>query len=176
MKTVLFSVIVFIFFIVQTTAFNLAPGKTPWPDFALLLAIYGGLRWGKVKGTQVGAAIGLVQDFLSFEAMGAHFLSKALIGFMVGKLREKYIHDSQVSRSILVLCASVFDILIYGAIIKTFLGYSLSAHLGAGALPQTLINLAFSFLVLPLIGWADLRLDKLLGRTKGKYLDIKSEF
>lgn len=175
MRTLFYAAIVFILFVAQTTAFNFTGGLMLWPDFALLLSIYGGLRWGKVGGVQFGAAVGLVQDFLSYGALGACFFSKASAGFLIGAMRERYVNDSMITRALFVLAATAFDILSYTVIIHTFLGYDLFSRLSASILPQAMMNLAFAIPLFPAILWGEKAIDSLGGMREGKYADLPYE-
>lgn len=159
MKVALYVFVVIAGFVAQTTAFHFSAGVGPWPDFALLLAVYGGLRFGRVGGLQFGAGIGLIHDMISVGAVGASMFTRGLIGFISGKLREKYISDSVTTRLLLVAGATVLDILLYGLVTKTFLGYDLSTYMWAFIVPQVLLNMAFSLLVFPAIKWAENKMD-----------------
>ncbi len=166
-KIVLFSIIVFAAFIAQTTAFHLYSGA-PYPDFAVLLAVYGGIRWGKLKGTQFGAAIGLIQDIMSFGSLGANMLAKGMIGFVVGKLYEKFINDSIVTRVLLIIGATFFDFISYGVLSQVFLSVDIFKYLAISMFPQALVNLIASLFFLPLLIWAEQRVDRLNERVEEK--------
>ena len=159
MKTAFYIIVVIAGFVAQSTAFHFSGGSGPWPDFALLLAVYGGLRFGSVGGIQFGAAMGLLHDMMSVGTVGASMFVRGIIGFASGKLREKYVPDSIVTRALLVVGATVFDILLYGLITKTFLGFDLSTYMWASVVPQAFLNLVFSLFVFSAITQAEEKID-----------------
>lgn len=173
MRALVIFAALFIFLVAQTTAFHFTPGLMPWPDFALLLTVYGGLKWGKIGGLQFGVVVGLMQDFLSYETMGVYLCSKAIIGFIVGKLNDEYINDTAVAKMVLVLSATFLDAFMFAAMMQTFIGYNVTSGILSSIIPLAIINLAFSFVVLPAMGWLDNKLDKLEGKTSERFLDLK---
>ncbi|VAX20057.1 hypothetical protein MNBD_NITROSPINAE01-666 [hydrothermal vent metagenome] len=175
MKTALYIIIVIAGFIAQTTAFHFSGGSGPWPDFALLLAVYGGLRFGSVGGIQFGAVVGLVHDMISVGSVGASMLVRGIIGFVSGKLREKYVSDSLVTRALLVTGATAFDIFLYGIVTKTFLGYDLATYMWASVVPQVFLNLLFSLFVFSAIKWAEEKMDSTHAsfEMRRKYAPVK---
>src|SRR3989338_4468449 len=66
------------------------------PDFILIVSIYSGLCLNKNTAAGIGFAFGLVQDALSFKLMGINSLSKCLIGFSIGILREKILSENPI--------------------------------------------------------------------------------
>ncbi len=172
MRVFVFLAALFLFLVAQTTAFHFFPAMMPWPDFALLLTIYAGLKWGKFGGIQFGAVAGLMQDFLSYDTMGIYLCSKATIGFVVGKLNDEYIHDTTIAKMVLVISATFLDALMFAALMQTFIGYNVTSGILSSIIGLAIINLAFSFVALPMLAWLDSRLDKLQGKTKRKFLDL----
>ena len=97
-------------FILQTTLFRIFGSVAP--DLILLASIYCGLRFGKLSGVQVGAISGLIQDTLSYGLLGVNFLSKGLIGFSTGFLREMnlIIGNSILMWMILIFVSTAIDV------------------------------------------------------------------
>ncbi|MBI5814550.1 MAG: rod shape-determining protein MreD [Nitrospinae bacterium] len=146
-----YGAIIFAALVIQTTAFNFTFGSPLWPDLTLIIAIHGGLRHGMSGGVRLGAAAGLAEDLLSYGATGANTLTKGLTGFIVGKLRESYINDSNMARGVLAVGATVADHIVYSLVIRTFSDYSaLSGSLGA-LVVAIMMNLAFIFPALRMI-------------------------
>ncbi len=151
MKIVYYGLVVLLAFVFQTTVFQFVSWITVYPDLILILAIYSGLAWGKTGGLQFGALIGFIQDLLLFGSMGVNLLSKSLIGFVTGMLREKYIIDSVVSRVIAVILATIFDFLINGFLVNAIFSFDLTGRSLNTMIPQTLMNIAFAMVFLPLL-------------------------
>lgn len=168
MKAAFHALVVLACFIAQSTAFHVAGPPLPRPDLALLLAVYGGLRWGGAGGARFGAVVGLIQDLLSYKAMGLHFFSKSTIGLLVGRMREKYVADTAVTRAIFVLGATVFDHVSYAVLAQTFLGFGLFNWMSGGLPPAMAVNTAFAFVLLPAITWAERKAPWLAGAEKEK--------
>ncbi|MGK7344725.1 MAG: rod shape-determining protein MreD [Candidatus Nitrospinota bacterium M3_3B_026] len=175
MKAVVYAMVVLCCFIVQSTAYDFPGPSLPRPDLALLLAVYGGLRWGRAGGSRFGALAGFIQDCLSYKALGLHFFSKGMIGFFVGRMREKYIADSPATRAMFVLAATVFDHVSYVILAQTFLGAGLFAPVSRGLAPALAVNTLFAFIVLPAIAWAERGVDRLTGVERGKLKYLSRE-
>jgi rod shape-determining protein MreD len=79
-------------------ALAIGPAK---PDFALILLVYGAIRWGAVGGAILGFGLGLFRDALSLTNIGYHALGMTLLGYVLGKLRE-----------VLYLSAAAVDLLL----------------------------------------------------------------
>ena len=151
MKIIYYGLIVLLAFVFQTTVFQAVSWITVYPDIILILAIYSGLVWGKPGGLQFGALIGFIQDLLLFGTMGINLLSKSLIGFATGMLRDKYIIDSALSRVIAVVLATIFDYLINGFLVDALFNFNLDSRPFKVLIPQVLMNVAFAMVFLPLL-------------------------
>jgi rod shape-determining protein MreD len=163
-------------FVVQTTSFHFMPWLRVYPDIMLALAIHGGMRWGKIDGFQFGAAIGFFQDLLSYGVLGMNLLSKSLISFIVGALREKYINDSLITRIALVVSSTILDLAIYRILYGMLIGNETAWFDSKAVAAQCLVNLVFTLAALPIIMIADRAIDRhmshRLNATRGQsFLD-----
>lgn len=77
--------------VIQTTLLKMHGWMAP--DMALIAAIYCGRKYGKVRGYQLGIAMGIAQDLFSFGLLGINLFSKGLIGMASGWIRESNIFD-----------------------------------------------------------------------------------
>lgn len=95
--------------IFQTTLFKVF--GTPQPDAALLAAVYFGINLGKFKGYQFGILAGLAQDLFSYGIVGLNLLSKGLIGFTSGWLRELHLINlhSPLMWGVLIFFSTLWD-------------------------------------------------------------------
>ena len=166
MKIAFYICLALLSFIVQTTSFHFLSWLRLYPDIMLALSIHGGLRWGIIGGLQFGGAIGFVQDLLSYGVLGINLLSKSLIGFIVGALREKYINDSAMARIALVVSSTILDLMIYRALSGMLIDNEIADFDSKAAIAQSAINLVFTLVALPVIMMADRAIDRWLSRRE----------
>lgn len=108
----------------QTTIFKMYTSFAP--DAALLMAVYCGLNYMKVGGYQIGILAGLFQDILSFGLLGINILSKGLLGFTAGWMRENHIIDvrSPNTWGMVIILATIADRIIMQVYSAGFFGVS----------------------------------------------------
>jgi len=173
MKTAIYSIMVLFCFVAQMTVFHFFSLLNISPDIIIALALHGGLRWGKMGGVQFGCVTGFIQDTLSYGSMGVNMLSKSLIGFIVGALREKYINDSVTARIMLVTGAVALDVFVYRVMTVAFSGYGLPPALGSVEISQAALNMAAAMVFIPVLTAVDERIDRAMGE-KDSGLTISS--
>lgn len=158
MRIVFWLVALLLVFVAQTTAYHLFPWLPVMPDLALALALFAGLRWGAAGGLRFGAAAGLFQDLLLSGTLGFGFFSKAVTGFTVGWLRERYLTDWALSRAIMAAAATLADLMIFDALIKGLYGLEFAENPVTLALWRIPLNVAAVLALLPLLEAADRKL------------------
>lgn len=162
-------------FVAQTTSFHFTRGAVPWPDLALILLVFGGLRLGKMGGVKLGLAVGLAEDMLSYGVLGANTFSKSLIGFGVGKLRDDLISDSITSRALFTAVATAVDTLVYAELSQVFTGQSAFSSIWAAIISCAAVNVLFALPVMGVMEWAE---EKAMGfgntDSMGKYRSTPS--
>ncbi|MDH5510921.1 MAG: hypothetical protein OEZ32_11290, partial [Nitrospinota bacterium] len=125
------------------------------PDMALILVVHFALAFGRGGGLAFGAGAGLFHDLLLCGTVGPGVLSWGLAGYVSGALREIYISDTLRSRAGLLVVATVSDIVIRASMARM----ASDAQIGHAALaaigPQVTVNVFFTILVMPLLGWLD---------------------
>lgn len=163
MKTVFYAVLTLMLIVVQTTAFHFVPWTGMFPDVVLVLAVYGGLAWGRMPGLQFGGLVGFIQDLTLYGVLGINLFSKAFIGYAIGAVREKYIHDSPLSRVIIVVAATFFDMAVYQALTGALYGWRFSVSLDPATVQRLALNLAFAIIAIPAIAAADSKIDEARG-------------
>lgn len=162
-------VIAFVFamaLVLQTTVFKMNGGTAP--DAALLAAVYSGLRYSKTRGYKIGIAAGFVQDILSYGILGINLLTKGLIGFLAGWLRETHIIDplSPLTWFMLILLGTGLNEVILQLYAIGFFGTSFSVMDTASSIFfQSFMNLIVG---IPFF----LFIDKLQGQLK-EFLGIR---
>lgn len=166
MKIAFYALLILFSIIVQTSAFHFLPWLKVYPDIILALAIHGGLRWGRMSGLQFGGLVGFVQDLMLYGSLGINLLSKSLIGYIVGALREKYINDSATARIALVISSTAFDLFVYETLTNALFGYNISILFTRTLITQSLLNLVFVLVALPAITMVEALIERLQERKR----------
>ena len=147
--------------IIQTTLFRMYGSLAP--DVLLVIAVFCGLNYRKLAGFQAGLMLGLLQDLLSYKMLGVNLLSKGLIGFGCGYMRELNVvsTSSRGTWAFLITVATMLNEFIWQIIQNGFYGIEVTAWgLFSGMLFQSLMNLFFG---LPLFMLLDYLHDLLVG-------------
>ncbi|MBF0290925.1 MAG: rod shape-determining protein MreD [Nitrospinae bacterium] len=142
-------------FVAQTTSFHFTRGAVPWPDLALILLVFGGLRLGKMGGVKLGLVTGLAEDMLSYGVLGANTFSKSLIGFGVGKLRDDLVSDSITSRALFTAVATAVDTMAYAKLSQVFTGHAAFPSIVATVVSCAAVNALFALPVMGAMEWAE---------------------
>jgi len=149
-------------FLLQITLFRVFLPHAP--DTMLLATVYCGVKYMKIRGYQIGIIAGLVQDIFSTGLLGINLLSKGLIGFHVGWLRENHLlnPNSPPAWAAMILLGTVFNELAIRIYFAGIFGAPFSSsEIIYAATTQSLLNI---ILGLPLF----YLLDRLLIRLRQK--------
>ncbi len=114
-------------FILETVVIELFSIGDIKPDFILLTAVYSGLFLNKNNAAGIGFTFGIVQDALSFKLMGINSLSKCLVGFSIGALREKILSENLIVQCLFTLIATFIDGAIFFIVSKGLLSSDMDA-------------------------------------------------
>ena len=155
MRGVAFVALALFLVIAQTTVYHFFWSLSTWPDFILLVTIHTGLRFGKYEGVRFGVIMGFVQDLLSVGSLGIYTLSRGLIGFAIGYLKETLVSDSVVTRFSLTIGAFIFDALVYASLSRAILGYDLKVALLETSPTALALTLVAAFPLFALIDYGD---------------------
>lgn len=112
-------------FILETVVIDLFTIGDTKPDFILLTAVYSGLFLNKNSAAGIGFAFGLIQDALSFKLMGINSLSKCLVGYSIGALREKILSENLIVQCLFTLIATFINGIILLIISKGLLSWDI---------------------------------------------------
>lgn len=110
-----------VIFLLETVVIDLFTIGGIKPDFILIVSIYGGLCLNKNTAATIGFMFGLVQDALSFKMMGINSLSKCLIGFSIGSLREKILGENLLVQYLFTFISTFLNGIIFLLILKGLL-------------------------------------------------------
>lgn len=108
-------------FLLETVVIDLFTIGGIKPDFILIVSIYGGLCLNKNTAAGIGFTFGFIQDALSFKLMGVNSLSKCLIGFSIGSLREKILAENLLVQYFFTFIATFLNGIIFLLILKGLL-------------------------------------------------------
>lgn len=103
---VFFIILLFVF---QTTILHSFTIMGVRPDVILIFAFFAGGKLGEEKGAISGFTLGMIQDCLSSNLLGANAFSKGIIGFVFGYLRDKIVFENTFSQFIFIFFASLID-------------------------------------------------------------------
>jgi len=128
------------------------------PDFLLLLVIFWSWRRGGREGTVVGFVAGLLMDLFFSPLLGLYSFSFALIGFLIGEVRERVYRENILIFLIVIAAVSLLSRIITSAWLGIFGISSFLPHLDFTLFPAPLYNCLLAFFVLLAIeSWAGRR-------------------
>ncbi|MBA3583894.1 MAG: rod shape-determining protein MreD [Gemmatimonadetes bacterium] len=85
------------------------------PDFAVIVLVYGAIRWGALRGAILGFALGILIGTLVLFNLGLHALWMTIMGYLLGKLRETlYLTSPTVDLLLLAGAKLALDIVVLG--------------------------------------------------------------
>ncbi|HKM16702.1 MAG: rod shape-determining protein MreD [Firmicutes bacterium] len=114
MAVLIYTAIIVVALVVQTTVFTTWPFFVVIPDLILVLVVLFSLINGPGFGAKSGFLAGLGFDLFVGELIGLHALTKMVIGFTVGLLALRFYKENYVVPLVSVLIATVADQLLYG--------------------------------------------------------------
>ena len=117
MKVVLNIFFIILLFVFQTTLLHSFTILGVRPDIVLILTIFISANLGEDRGAISGFTLGLIQDCLSSNLLGANAFSKGVIGFIFGNLRDKIFFENTISQLAFILLASLIDAAIISLIL-----------------------------------------------------------
>lgn len=91
--TVLSTITIFLFSILQSTLLQHIAILNVTPDIALLVLLLVSLKNGSMVGQFSGFFAGIVQDFISSAPLGFHSLVNVVIGFVYGLFKGNFFVD-----------------------------------------------------------------------------------
>jgi len=114
MAVLIYTVIIILALVIQTTIFTAWPIFVVIPDLILVLVVLFSLINGPGFGAKFGFLAGLGLDLFVGELIGLHALTKMVIGAVVGLLALRFYKENYVVPLISVLVATIADQLLSG--------------------------------------------------------------
>lgn len=95
--------------VLQTTFGGVGGYLGARPDFLLLATLLAAMRRGETVGAFWGMSLGFLQDLFSAGVPGFNLLSKGLVGFAAGALREQLDCENPNTMSIVAVVATLAE-------------------------------------------------------------------
>jgi rod shape-determining protein MreD len=111
------------------------------PDLVLLFVLATGMRRGETAGTLWGIGLGFMEDVFSAGLPGMNLLTKGLLGFAAGNLRDQLDCDNPNTQAIVAMSATLLQGGVQLSLLEVFSAGSgvLAPFLGAIA-PAAVLN------------------------------------
>ena len=122
MTYLIFALVLFFLFSIQTTLLGMFSLAGVVPDLILIVAVYCGIHSKKNSGIWLAVLIGFFQDCLSGGLLGINSLSKGLAGLFFYSLKGKIIVEGAVPISFFMFVTSLADGMIYFLAMTSLLG------------------------------------------------------
>ncbi len=90
------------------------------PDLVLLFVLATGMRRGETSGALWGIGLGFVEDTFSAGLPGANLLTKGLLGFAAGNLREQLDCDNPNTQAIVAAIATLLQGAVHLSLLEVF--------------------------------------------------------
>ena len=127
MGTFIYTLIISISLVIQTTIFSMWPFLRVAPDLLLVFTVIFGLLNGPKFGAKFGFGAGLALDLLSGNLIGWRGITRMLVGIGVGTVSSRVYKENYVIPFICIILATVLETSIYFAgvalLTKVLLGY-----------------------------------------------------
>ena len=146
-----------VFLLLQSTSFGTFSGSV-WFDLPLLFVYSVAMLRGAKAGAVCGLLLGLIQDIFTANVFGFHLLTRTLIGFGCGSIKEIVYRTNYHYHALFVFCLSLAVRALF-IIPQYFLAGGWEGwmpYYGETALAYAFINAVLAF---PM-GWLMVRLDR----------------
>ena len=90
------------------------------PDFVLLFVLATGMRRGETTGALWGIGLGFVEDAFSAGLPGANLLTKGLLGFAAGTLRDQLDCENPNTQAIVAAVATLLQGAVHLSLLEVF--------------------------------------------------------
>lgn len=122
MSVLIWTGVLFVTVVLQSTILPLLAVHGVWPDLLLLVVVSSSLLLGKEHGVGIGFFSGLLQDLASGNIFGLNILSKLATGYCFGMAERKVFKDHILLPVMTVAMATLFNSAIMLAVLFV-LGY-----------------------------------------------------
>ncbi len=135
----------------QSTVFGFYNIKGSLPDLVLVFVIFFSVINGAASGTVYGFLCGLLEDLYLGRFIGLNAISKALTGFLVGKLQGSFFRENFFVGGLAVACGTLMNAFILLILNRVaFASFHFDQQFYMGIVYQFIYNI---ILAAPLYGW-----------------------
>ena len=121
------------------------------PDIVMVLVCIFTLKHGQVKGIALGAIAGLLIDTANGFILGPNILSKAMVAFLTGTIKDNLFQWNAFINAMVVTTLSVVDIFLVFMSLEIFLKASFFNRSWESSVLQVIYTLMASFVLYPLL-------------------------
>ena len=121
------------------------------PDIVMVLVCIFTLKHGQVKGIALGAIAGLLIDTANGFILGPNILSKAMVAFLTGTIKDNLFQWNAFINAMVVIFLSVVDIFLVFMSLEIFLKASFFNRSWESSVLQIIYTLMASFVLYPLL-------------------------
>ncbi|HNX28253.1 MAG TPA: rod shape-determining protein MreD [Syntrophomonadaceae bacterium] len=135
----------------QSTVFGFYSIKGTLPDMVLVFVVFFSVINGAAKGTVYGFLCGLLEDLYLGRFIGINAISKALTGFLVGKLQGGFFRENFFIGALAVAIGTLLNALILLLLSRlAFASFHIDKQFFTAVFYQFIYNV---ILAAPLYGW-----------------------
>jgi rod shape-determining protein MreD len=136
------------------------------PDLPLIAVVVLASRRGAATGAWAGFFIGLAQDLTNPAFLGLNALAKAVIGFGLGSMRQRFDAATPATHTAVLVVAGLVHDIIYLTIWTRLALSEMAYEIGVRTIPTLLYTAFVGFWVFVLAGWFPGRRGSRHGRSR----------
>jgi len=121
------------------------------PDIVMVLVCIYTLKYGQGRGVALGAIAGLLIDTANGCMLGPNILSKALLAFLTGAIKDNLFQWNAFINALVVTILSIADIILVFISLEVFSGASFLNRSWESSVIQVIYTLIASIVLYPLL-------------------------
>ncbi len=121
------------------------------PDIVLVLVCLYTLKYGQGKGVALGAIAGLLIDTANGFILGPNILSKAMLAFLTGTIKDNLFQWNAFINALVVTILSIADIFLIFISLEVFSKASFFNRSWESSVLQVIYTLIVSIIIYPLL-------------------------
>ncbi len=121
------------------------------PDIVMVLVCIYTLKYGQVRGVALGAIAGLLIDTANGFILGPNILSKAMVAFLTGTIKDNLFQWNAYINALVVTILSVVDIFLIFISLEIFSKASFLNRSWESSVIQVIYTLLASIVLYPLL-------------------------
>ena len=121
------------------------------PDIVMVLVCIYTLKYGQVRGVALGVIAGLLIDTANGFILGPNILSKAMVAFLTGTIKDNLFQWNAFINALVVTILSIVDIFLIFISLEIFSKASFLNRSWASLVIQVIYTLMASIVIYPLL-------------------------